>query len=392
MSEDLNKRVVVIGGGCIGMIAALGFERKGFSVQLIEKKVQAQEEKGDCPCRLFAICKSSCDIILDLCQINVLELGQEISRISIAERDAVGDLLFDPAEIELISFGVMVDERKLLEALKSKIAQTNISLIEGFVEDLSPDGTITISGSGEVRADLVIVADGKHSYLRDCLGIEHVERDYRHTAIIADIEHSKDHQGVAFENFTEQGSFGVLPNLGLADTFRSSIVWSLEDRLADSLISMTSDKQAALIADRVPESLGEVKLCSKLIGYRLKLVYAREYNAGRCYLAGDTLHAIHPLAGQGMNIGIRDIRFLVESSQKAYSIGLDIGINPIIGGYFKNRYTDNQLMIESTHTIHKLFASNSPIFRIIRRASKDFLSINTHMRRLVMSYAAGVLL
>jgi 2-octaprenyl-6-methoxyphenol hydroxylase len=381
------QKTVVIGGGIVGLMTALALHRAGCDTLLLESKEFRAPSK---PCRLLSIALGSCRIIEELTGVQVEQFGQPIHKISIMQQSSAELLAFNPQEVGLKHFGVMVDEVTLLASLYTQVEKTGLAVRHTKASDIlhgiHQDSVILQDGS-RYEASLVIVADGKNSHIRKKLGIENVEKQYHHTALVCEVRHTKPHHGTATENFTPQGSFGILPQLS-SDI--SSIVWSLPNHLAEVVMALEVSCQLDLLVQRIPDYLGDIVLESTVKAYPLSLVYANEYQKGRCVLLGDALHSIHPLAGQGLNLSIRDMKYVVRATLEAQRLGLDIGNNAMLQQYHKHRYTDNQLMVESTHLLHHLFANNSAILSKIRQVGARMLGHMPLFKHFIMLYAAGM--
>ncbi len=383
--------VIVVGGSYLGLLSGITLAALGLKVVVLEKHDFDPLSRPSRPSRLFAISNGSCKIIKQQIGLDMVPLGQNINHIKVMEFGTDASLDFNPRDLSLDNFGVMVEESEFYEKLIDIARRTKgLTLIEKCVisDARSTEDMAEISTKGPTyEASIVLVCDGKNSLLRDLLGIEGITKNYRQSGIICDIWHEADHQGVAVEKFTLQGPFAILPKKG---GHESSIVWTLNEELADSVQNLKANEQIELIRERFGMDLGSIKLMSQLKRFPLELRYATTYAEGRFYLLGDALHALHPLAGQGLNLSLRDFEFVVNSIAEAKSLGLDVGANALMADYFKSRYLDNQIMIESTDFINALFSNSFSLLKCSRSLGLDLVDQMPALKSIFMRYAAGV--
>jgi 2-octaprenyl-6-methoxyphenol hydroxylase len=384
--------VVIIGGGYLGLLSGITLAKAGLRTVILERGCFSDMEVSSSPCRLFAISEGSRKIIHTYSGLDVSTLGQNINHIHVMEFGSNAYLDFNPSDLDLPSFGVMVEEsilhRQLLSIARST---TNLELIEkSKVLDVVTDDEIVqvITDNNTYKANVALVCDGKNSKVRGLLGIETVSKNYNQLGIICDIEHEYNHKGVAIENFTPQGPFAILPKIG---GYESSLVWTLHINLADTMLSLSTDEQLSLICERFGGYLGKLKLKCPLRGYPLELKYATTYHKGRFYLLGDALHSIHPLAGQGLNLSVRDFEYVTKQIIESINLGLDIGMNIKLSYYLKSRSLDNQVMIESTNLLNALFSNNAYILKQFRATGLNIVNQLPALKRLFMLYASGFL-
>ena len=382
-------KAIIVGNGHLGIIAAIGLAKLGVNVSIIDHSIRKQSFKS--AQRLLALSKNSLDIINGFLNINLTDFGQAINFIRVLENGTNKYLDFDPQEINLDNFGCMIEEHVLNEVLLNHLENIpHIELISDFeITDIIDNGldASIIGKDYSINADLILACDGKNSPIRQLLGIESHSKNYNQSALVCDISHELNHMGIALENFTPQGPFAILPKKG---GFDSSIVWTLPNDLADSVLSLNAHDQLKLIKLRFGDHLGNINLKSDIQAYPLVLNYNTVYSSGRFYLLGDSLHSIHPLAGQGLNLSIRDYQFIAESVHQSIVLGLDIGNNAIISNYKKNRLLDNQIMIESTHLLNLIFSNNNNCLKKIRSYGLKIVNNMPLLKSYFMRYASGL--
>jgi 2-octaprenyl-6-methoxyphenol hydroxylase len=254
-----------------------------------------------------------------------------------------------------------------------------LSVMNGLAE-------VETSGGRLLRAHLVIAADGKNSGLRKAAGIEALEIDYRQMGIVTTIAHELPHGGAAHENFLPAGPFAVLPLPGN----RSSIVWTEEERLAQRLMAGNDDNFADALRSRLGQHLGGIRVVGARQAYSLSMIMAKSFIGRRIALVGDAAHVIHPLAGLGFNLGMRDIAALAEALVKHLRLGLDIGGEDCLENYQSRRRMDTVMAAFATDLLNRLFGNEQPSVKFIRDLGLRAVGLLKPAKTVLMREAAGL--
>jgi 2-octaprenyl-6-methoxyphenol hydroxylase len=386
--------VVIVGSGPIALTTALLLSK--YKVALVLNKSFQKQING--PARLFAIAQNSYDVFSELgLKEKISENGQPINHIRVVDDNSYSKVDFSPEDIGLENFGYMVDEFVLLEFLQEKLQENShkidiynssnnikIEFKEFFNHIISDDFQ-------EIYAPLVIGADGRTSIVRNLAGIQTTELDYNETAIVIDIIHHKlPHNGVAVEKFTPSGPFAILPKHNLNGT-TSSLVWVEKGKISKDDIEFFDKKTLkSLIMKKLNSYLGDIELASEPITYCLKLQQANKRYGHRVVLVGDAAQGIHPVAGQGVNLGIRDVQGIVKIISESLEIGLDIGSKSLLEDYGKSRDFDVRKMTASTTFLVKLFGNDILPLKLLRRAGLRAFDKIDFVKTLAMKYASGL--
>ena len=237
-----------------------------------------------------------------------------------------------------------------------------------------------------VRARLAVAADGARSASRDAVGIEVVRWAYEQTGIVCTVAHERPHRGIAHERFLPAGPFAILPMKGN----RSSLVWTERAALAPQLMEADEATFAAELGARFGDFLGALEVVGPRWSYPLSLTHARSYVAPRLALAGDAAHAIHPIAGQGFNLGIRDIAVLAELVVDQARLGLDIGSDDLLAHYQRWRRFDAVALIAVTDGLNRLFSNHHPALRVTRDVGLAMVNQVPPLKRVFMRHAMGL--
>jgi 2-octaprenyl-6-methoxyphenol hydroxylase len=246
---------------------------------------------------------------------------------------------------------------------------------------------LQLRGGGSLTGSLIAAAEGRSSPTRAAQGIEVLRWDYRQTGIVATIAHERSHQGLAVERFFPDGPFAILPMTGL----RSSIVWAAHNRLARELIGLADDDFMAELGERFGEQLGALALAGPRWHYPLSMVQARRYTGCRLALVGDAAHAIHPIAGQGWNLALRDVAALAELLVDAKRLGLDPGSAAVLARYERWRRFDSLALIAITDGLNRLFGNDVLPLRLARELGLGLVERVGPLKQFFMRHAMGLL-
>jgi 2-octaprenyl-6-methoxyphenol hydroxylase len=317
--------------------------------------------------------------------------AEPIREIRVADGDSPLFLHYDHAEIDAEALGYIVENRLLRGALQARAeALPSLTLYApSAVEQVGFDKTqarLTLSDGGRIGASLVVGADGRNSPMREAAGIQTWRKSYRQIAIVCVVRHERPHNGVAVEHFRAAGPFAILPMQGN----RSSIVWTEEEHDAPLLLALGDKDFARQLANRFGDFLGHVEPEPGRWSYPLALIQAERYAAQRLALIGDAAHVIHPIAGQGWNLGVRDIAALAELLVDAHRLGLDLGSNNLLRQYERWRRFDSLTLTTVTDGLNRLFANDFPPLKLARDLGLAAVNHAPGLKRFFMRHAMGV--
>jgi 2-octaprenyl-6-methoxyphenol hydroxylase len=402
--------VIIVGSGPIAIVTSLLLSKSNVKVCLLidDLKYFKNDFKQHGPARLFAIAQHSYEIFNQIgISKQIVDNSQPINHIRVVDDNSYSKVDFLPQDIDLENFGYLIDELVLLKFLYSKLNE-NLDKVDVFYAstDIKIESTeffthiycekfINLPKEKEVLdhiyAPLVIGADGKRSTVRKLVDIDTKEIDYGETAIVIDIKHSEwPHNGVAVEKFTPNGAFAILPKHELLGTM-SSLVWIEKGKInKDDINFFDKHTLKDLILRKLNGYLGSIEISSDPLTYNLKLVKAKQRYKNRIVLIGDAAQAIHPIAGQGLNLGLRDVEGIIKMISSGLEIGLDIGSNSLLDDYSSSRALDVQKMITGTTFLTNLFSNNILPVKIIRRIGLRGFDKISWIKKLTMKYASGL--
>ena len=389
--ETQRFDIAVVGGGMVGLSLALCLSRAGADVAVIERASLEDMAAATFDGRGSAIAAGSQRILDGIGLWGLLaEDAEPILEIRVADGASPLFLHYDHREVGEGPLGWIVENAHIRRSLADAVRQADLTVFENAALSKAAFDTQTASLELEdgrvVNALLAVAADGRQSSLRDMAGIEAVRWSYPQTGIVCAVEHEAPHNGIAHEHFLPSGPFAILP----MTRNRSSIVWTERDDLAPDLLALDNAAFAAELRTRLGKFLGEVCVGRQRWSYPLSVVHARRYVGTRLALAGDAAHAIHPIAGQGFNLGLRDVAALAEVVVDRLRLGLDPGDSAALSRYENWRKPDNMMMIAATDSLNRLFSNDIAPVRMARDAGLATVNQVPPLKRFLMRHAMGL--
>ena len=285
-------------------------------------------------------------------------------------------------------FAHMVENRHLVDALVKKAKELGVDLRAGAVsgfEHAAHTIDVALADGATISARLLVGADGARSKIREQAGIATHGWNYDQSAIVTTVAHEREHHGRAEEHFLPAGPFAILPLTGR----RSSIVWTEKAREAERIVALPNAEFHAELEKRFGLHLGELKVIGARRAFPLGLFTARSFIAERLALIGDAAHVIHPIAGQGLNMGLRDVAALAETIADAARLGLDIGAADVLERYQRWRRFDTMTMGVATDGLNRLFSNSSDVLRLVRDFGLGVVERIPSLKRVFIREAAG---
>ena len=389
--------ILIVGGGLNGPALALALARAGFSVTVID--ALAEETRADAAFdgRAYALALTSqrllaaigiWDAVADHAQ-PMLEIRVSDGHAGLGPSPLV--MMFDHGEIEEGPMGYMAEDRHLrrafLEAMAAEPGVTTLSGLRVTAQQTGPDlASVTLSDGSQRHARLLVGCDGRASGTAERAGIRRTGHGYGQTALVCAIAHELPHHGIAHQFFMPPGPLAILPLTGN----RSSIVWSETTAHAAEIAAMDEESYLAVLRPRFGDFLGEISLAGQRFSYPLGLTLAKSFIGPRLALVGDAAHGLHPIAGQGLNAGLRDVAALVDVLSDARQRGEDIGSTPVLTRYEQWRRFDTTTLAVATDTFNRLFSNDNPLLRALRDVGMGLVNATPALRRGFIREAAGL--
>lgn len=388
--------ICIIGGGLNGCALALTAAQAGLSVTLIDAQPLADHTDAGFDGRSYALALASQRLLATTGLWDDLDdHAQPMLEIKVTDgRAGEGPspffLHFDHAEIEEGPMGFMVEDRHLRAAFLAAVAETSITHITGKTvtdQSIHPmHATALLDDGTGINARVLIGCDGRRSSTAERAGIARSFKDYGQTALVCAIEHDLPHNGIAHQFFMPAGPLAILPLTGN----RSSIVWSETHETAKEVSQMADAAFIDHLKPRFGSFLGDIKLAGARWSYPLNLTLAKSFVGERLALVGDAAHGVHPIAGQGLNAGLRDVAALVEVLAEAKRRGEDIGSPLVLGRYQQWRRFDTATLAAATDGFNALFSNDNPLLRGLRDIGMGMVNKVPALRRSFIREAAGL--
>ena len=361
--------VAIVGGGMVGLATAIGLAEAGLKVTVLDAGAQA-EASGEPHLRVSAINRASEDLLKSLGAWHLLDTARmaPYSRMLVWDKDGLGRIGFDAAELGEASLGTIIENDNVAFALAKRAGdfdnldyRTHSGLQRlAFGER---EAWLTLESGDMLSAALVIACDGANSAVRSQCNIPLTFWDYGHTAIVATIETAEPHDGCARQVFLPDGPLAFLP---LYQPNLCSIVWSVTEPKAQALLNQDDENFSKSLTAAFDGRLGLCKVRSERLGFNLRMRYARHFARHRLLLAGDAAHTIHPLAGQGVNLGFQDAAAIIDTIGRLKNDGKDIGDYRLLRPLERERKAAAQEMIAGMEGFKRLFEGSNPLKRAVR--------------------------
>lgn len=395
--------VLIIGGGLVGGVAARALGHAGFSVVVVDGEDPKTATAATFDGRASAIAAAS-ERLLNVIGVwpTLKDDVCPILDIRVADGQSPMFLHYDHDDVGLGPLGYLAENRHIRQAVLASLGDGlpgdgNIDFRAPMrVDDLQRDGAsvmATLSDGTKISASLAIAADGRGSRTRAAAGIKTTNWRYPQEAIVCTVEHEFPHANVAHEHFLPAGPFAILPLGGTVDKpgCRSSIVWTERAEHARQFVALEDDQFLTELARRFGDFMGEIKVIGPRFCHPLGLQFAETSIADRLVLIGDADHGMHPIAGQGLNMGYRDVAALVDTLSEARKVGLDIGSSAVLERYKRWRRFDNTLMLAVTDGLNRLFSNDIAPIRIARDMGLAAVDKMPPLKQMLMRSAMGIM-
>ena len=420
MAERNDAEVLVAGGGMIGLALAVALAKAGIEVVVVDRLDPARQREEAFDGRSAAIARGSQQVLQVLglwagmapAAAPILEIRISDGRpyeTGLGGRRSGGasalHLHFSHAELpeaeDARPLGYIVENTAIRRSALDRargVAKIDLRAPGDIMEVTRRSGGVTarLADGSTVKARLLVAADGRGSAQREAAGIRAMEIDYGQTAIVATVAHALPHEGVAHEHFLPSGPFALLPMTDASDerggpVHRSSLVWTERRALVPAMLALDEEAFAQELQRRFGDSLGRLSLWGgRRWSYPLSLLHAERYIDARLALVGDAAHGIHPIAGQGLNLGLRDVAALAECIVDARRLGLDVGDATVLERYQRWRRLDTMALIAATDSLNRLFSNDLPPVRLLRDLGLAAVNQVPPLKRFFMRHAMGL--
>ena len=387
-------QVVIIGGGMVGATVACLLAKKDITVALVDAAdplVAWPQDSYDC--RVSALTLASINVFKSLgVWDEIVRLGEQtVQKMFVWDHFGAGELDIDSADAGERQMGSVVENRITVSALWNTLqalATCDIyktTQLNGF--DIHDDGVdIQLSNDRQIKAQLLVGADGSNSKIRQLAQIEDYGWGYQQKALVATVKPEKPHQNTAWQRFLPEGPLALLP---LRDGL-ISIVWTSKTETTEAHLKLSEAAFCDALADASEHQLGNFKLIGERGGFPLKLQFSSEYCQQRLVLIGDAIHTIHPLAGQGVNLGLKDALALANVVITAQESGRNIASQQVLRRYERQRKGDNLMMMAIMDGFKRLFGADEQWVQFARSSGMGLVNQSTLLKKQICKYAMGI--
>lgn len=390
--DNHQHNIIIVGSGLVGMTLALMLSRQQYKVLILDKssKKELLEVKDF---RTSAISQGSSRILKEISIWNKIKnKAQPINEIYVSEGINSNELDFKSEALNEGPLGYIIDNTYLKKIVFKELLESNFVKFVGEVniKDIksSASSATIFSNKGNFNAPLIVGADGRNSKTRFFANIKSFFYDYNQVAFVFNISHTLSHQSKALERFFPSGPLALLP-MQNNNKKSSSVVWTVDSQQKEKLLKNKNFRNE--FEKKYAEAFGQITKTSKPTIYNLNVVSCYEYFKERVVLIGDACQAIHPIAGQGLNLGLRDSYHLAKIISESLELGLDIGSRYVLRDYTNKRLIDKKLLIQATHRLNQLFSNNSVVIKAIRENGLKIFNKSSFLKKQSMMFAMGLM-
>jgi 2-octaprenyl-6-methoxyphenol hydroxylase len=385
--------VIIFGGGLVGLALVSALDSNGISAILVDPADPADRRSAAFDGRTSAVSSSSMRMLETIGVTQHLPAaGCPIFKIQVADGLQPGGLAFEPEDDEPL--GVMHENRHLRAALlaRAQAGKNSWLLWKSSAKSVErgPHGVVVFLEDGrKLSAPILAAVDGRNSPTREAAGIAVARWKYDHAAIVSTLRHERPHGNIAYEIFFPTGPFALLPMTDEENSHRSAIVWSVPKEDAEGWLSLTDEQFAAEAQAAMGSFLGKIDLAAPRSTYPLGFHHAAQITGERLALVGDAAHAIHPIAGQGLNLGFRDAASLAQVLVEGARLGLDLGDRQVLDRYQRWRAIDALSVAFATDSLTRIYGIPGKTASAVRRFGMGMIGRISPIRNKLMSEARG---
>jgi len=407
MKQMEAYQVVIVGGGMVGSALAAALANTEITIALIEPNTAQQPPQADLSSKKLAYAEFDTRVSAITAQSETLltQLGvwgliseqrkSPYQGMTVWDAEGTGEVNFNANELHVPCLGTIVENREIVWALQQLVEQaSNITIIRDTVSHIDNQDEqgltpIFLASGQALNTELLVGADGALSRVKQWGEFATSEWDYEHQALVATIELEQSHQLTAWQRFRPEGPLALLP-LAAENDKTCSIVWSTNEEECQQLLALNDDAFCLQLGLAFEHRLGQIVKVGPRTAFPLRQRHAKNYVVAGIALVGDAAHTIHPLAGQGVNLGFKDVAVLSEELLRANKVGMRLGELSLLQRYQRRRQGDNLLMMAAMEGFKRLFAAEQPIIRLLRNQGMRLFNRASAVKQHVVMQAMGL--
>lgn len=393
--KEMHSDILIVGGGLSGLTAALALSSTTTNIFLIDSFDFVNIEKNNNDLRTTAISEGSKQFFEKLKIWNkIVKFAEPIRRINVIDRNKRRNINFKNSNNKE-NLGYIVRNLNLKKILIKELKlKKNIKLIKNQkIKNItnSNDFILAQGTSINFKSSFLVAADGKNSFVRKINKTPTYNKIYPHKALVINFNHTKNHSGTAHELFYKKGPLAILPMIKKNNNFyTSSLIWSNEISFVDSLVNTKKEILISVLEEKISDFVGEISDILDTQVFNLSAhINTRFYDERTVYL-GDAAHSLHPIAGQGWNLGIRDIKNLLKIVEKNISLGMSLGNKNLCKDFHDSAYNDAFILYQATDKLNAIFMNDSIAINSIRKKGFSLIERSPALKKFITNYAMGI--
>ncbi len=391
--REIYSNINIVGGGLIGLATAFSLSQHDLRITILEKKPKYDPKKSYYDRRTVAISEGT-KLFLEKIGLwaQIKKFAEPIKKIKVVDRKPTNFLDFDN-ERRKSNLGYIVKNKTILDVLHSNLKRKkNIKIFNNInIKNIFNNNEIVeiLTNKILIRSDLNIAADGKNSEIRDILKTTIYKKNYNKKAIVINFSHYTNHKNTAYEFFYNNGPLAILPMQTEKENNLSSIVWTNTNEYMDEFIKLDEKYIIKILNDKISNYTGGVKKIYSKQLFALSAHINTKFYKNKTIYIGDAAHSVHPIAGQGWNLGMRDIEKLLQITNRHISLGMEVGSNSFCKEYHNNTFYEAYKLYQITDKLDNIFMQESSILNFVRRTGISIIQNKKNIKNFISDIAMG---